>query len=137
MTVISDVISALETWAPLATQQSYDNVGLQVDDAGTGLTRAVIALDITPAVVEEAISNKAELIITHHPLIFRPLKSITSGDWHGSIILKLARAGIARGLVLWRRRCAGIPRELCGNCAGEGRGLWGALPARVLLSCVC
>ncbi|CAN0553999.1 unnamed protein product, partial [Laminaria digitata] len=95
MVRISDVTSALEQWAPNATQQSYDNVGLQVGDDGVELSCAIIALDLTPAVIEEAIEKKAQLIITHHPLIFRPQKSITTRDWNGSLILKLAQAGIA------------------------------------------
>ncbi|MEM7290541.1 MAG: Nif3-like dinuclear metal center hexameric protein [Pseudomonadota bacterium] len=92
---ISEVTSALESWAPRGMQQSYDNAGLQVGDPKATVTRALIALDLTPAVVEEAIATKAELIITHHPLIFRPLKSITASDWHGSLILSLARANVA------------------------------------------
>ncbi len=95
MTRIADIMKALESWAPRASQQSYDNVGLQVGDAGKNLSKAIIALDLTPAVVEEAIANGAALVITHHPLIFRPLKSVTQQDWHGSLILKLASAGIA------------------------------------------
>lgn len=95
MPTISDITNALESWAPRATQQSYDNSGLQVGDASRTLTKAIIALDLTPAVLQEAITNEAELIITHHPLIFRPVKSITTSDWNGSLILQLAQSGIA------------------------------------------
>ena len=95
MPLISDILAALDGWAPEATQQSYDNAGLQVGDLETPVTHCVIALDLTPAVVEEAVALNAELIITHHPLIFRPLKSITTTDWHGSLVLRLAQAGIS------------------------------------------
>ena len=93
--LISEVMAALESWAPRGMQQSYDNVGLQVGDPAADISSAIIALDLTPAVVQEAIDAKAGLIITHHPLIFRPLKSITTSDWHGSLILKLAQANVA------------------------------------------
>ena len=95
MPLISEIIAALEAWAPRATQQSYDNAGLQVGYAGAAVQRCVIALDLTPAVVEEAIEQEAELIITHHPLLFRPLKSVTTVSWHGSLVLRLAQAGIS------------------------------------------
>ena len=86
MTRISDVTRALERWAPRDSQQSYDNVGLQVGDAHAALSRCLIALDLTPDVIEEAIEQQAQLIITHHPLIFRPLKGVTQQDWHGALI---------------------------------------------------
>ena len=92
---IRDVIRSLELWAPKATQQSYDNVGLQVGDPGAPVHRCLIALDLTPAVVEEAIEQDAQVIITHHPLIFRPLKRITANDWHGSLIQSLIVNNIA------------------------------------------
>lgn len=95
MTTVSDITKALEQWAPLGTQQSYDNARLQVGDPRTAVSHTIIALDLTPAVIDEAIDAGATLIITHHPLIFRPLKSVTTGTWQGALILRLAQAGIA------------------------------------------
>lgn len=95
MPSINTITSTLESWAPRGMQQTYDNVGLQVGDPDAVVDTAVIALDLTPAIADEAIAQNAQLIITHHPLIFRPLKSVTTRDWHGSLILKLAQAGIA------------------------------------------
>ncbi len=95
MTKVSDITSALEQWAPLGTQQSYDNARLQVGDPDSPVTHALIALDLTPAVIDEAIDAGAQLIITHHPVIFRPIKSVTTGTWQGALILRLAQAGIA------------------------------------------
>lgn len=95
MTTVSDITRALERWAPLDTQQSYDNARLQVGEPDARVTRSIIALDLTPAVIDEAIEAGAELIITHHPLIFRPIKSVTASSWQGSLILRLAKAGIA------------------------------------------
>lgn len=92
---IKDIARALEAWAPKATQQSYDNVGLQVGDPSQVVERCVIALDLTPAVIQEAKDTNASLIITHHPLIFRPLKSIATTHWHGALIHELIRHEIA------------------------------------------
>ncbi len=95
MTPLSAITAALEAWAPPASAQGYDNVGLQVGDAATSVEAALLALDLTPAVVDEAIAVGAQLIITHHPLIFKPLRYVRNGDWHGELVLRLARAGIS------------------------------------------
>ena len=92
---IKDITQALEAWAPKATQQSYDNVGLQVGDPNQAVSTCLISLDLTPAVIQEAIETNAQLIITHHPLIFRPLKSVTTSRWHGALIHRLIQHGIA------------------------------------------
>ena len=92
---ITDITRALEAWAPRGTQQSYDNSGLQVGDPNHAVHTCIIALDLTPAVIAEAIALHADLIITHHPLIFRPLKSVTATHWHGSLIQKLIKHDIA------------------------------------------
>lgn len=92
---IREIARALETWAPRASAQSYDNVGLQVGDPDVVVRRALIALDMTPAVLAEARTRRVDLIITHHPLIFRPLRTVTADDLVGSLALRLAEARIA------------------------------------------
>lgn len=92
---LREIAHALEAWAPPGSAQSYDNVGLQVGDASRTVQAAVIALDLTPAVIDEAIRLKADLIVTHHPLLFRPLKQLTPASWQGALALRLAEAGIA------------------------------------------
>ncbi len=92
---IRDVAEALEAWAPPGSAQDYDNVGLQVGDAARRISRAVIALDCTPAVVDEAEAAGAELVVTHHPLIFRPLRSVTAGSLVSGLALRLAEKRIA------------------------------------------
>ncbi len=92
---IRDIAGALEAWAPPGSAQSYDNVGLQVGDAARRVERALIALDLTPAVLEEARRHGATLILTHHPLLFKPLRSLTAGDFVSSLALRLAEAGVA------------------------------------------
>lgn len=92
---VREIAEALEAWAPPGSAQSYDNVGLQVGDPEQTVQRALLALDLTPAVVEEAQNLKAELIITHHPLLFRPLRQLTPHSLVSSLALRLAAAGIA------------------------------------------
>ena len=92
---ISDIRSALEKWAPPVLAASYDNVGLHIGDASRSVHSCLIALDLTPAVVSEAVKHSVSLIITHHPLLFHPLKSITTDSFTGSLVLRLAEEGIA------------------------------------------
>ncbi len=92
---IRQIADALEGWAPPASAQSYDNVGLQVGRPERHVRRALVALDLTPAVVNEAEAVEAQLVVTHHPLLFRPLKSLTPGSLPSALALRLAEAGIA------------------------------------------
>lgn len=92
---IREIAEALEAWAPPGSAQSYDNVGLQVGDPEQTVQRALLALDLTPPVLEEARAVKAELIITHHPLLFRPLRQLTPGSMVPALALRLAASGIA------------------------------------------
>ncbi len=92
---VSDILGVLEAWAPAATAQSYDNVGLQVGRRGADVTRAVVALDMTPDVLEEAEEMGAELIVTHHPLLFKGVKQLTGGPLVPELALRLAESRIA------------------------------------------
>lgn len=91
MVRICDIYDVIDRAAPFASALSFDNSGLLVGDQATEVTRALIALDITPAVVEEAASINANLIISHHPVIFPPLRALNSQG----VPYLLARAGIA------------------------------------------
>lgn len=93
--IIADVISEMESWAPTWTAWERDNVGLQVGDASRRVRRIGIALDITQEVVDEAIRKKAGLIISHHPLLFHPPRTITSADRTGALALQLIENRIA------------------------------------------
>jgi dinuclear metal center YbgI/SA1388 family protein len=92
---IADIARYLEQWAPPSSAQAYDNVGLQVGDPRSKVQRAVIALDMTPAVLREVMSVGATLIITHHPLIFQPLRSLTPSSLSSNLALQLAEARVA------------------------------------------
>lgn len=85
---IQDIINAV---APFDTAMAFDNVGLLVGDPNAQVSRALIALDITPAVVEEAASMNANLVISHHPVIFHPIKALSPQD----IPYQLASRGVA------------------------------------------
>ena len=91
MTTVRAIYEWLDGWAPFSTAMSFDNAGLLAGSGAEEVRRAVLALDITPAVVREAASSGAQLIISHHPVIFNPLRRLTpdSAPW------LLARHGIA------------------------------------------
>ena len=93
--LIADVIKTLEQWAPLAWQESYDNAGLITGDAKQACTGIICALDATEEVVDEAITLGANLVVAHHPIIFRGLKKITGRNYVERTIIKAIRNGIA------------------------------------------
>lgn len=79
---IRQITSALEEFAPLSLQDGYDNAGLQIGlTKDADATGALLCLDVTEQVVEEAIERGCNLIVSHHPLLFRPLKSISGRDY--------------------------------------------------------
>ena len=80
---IGKIIDALEGFAPLPLQDDFDNSGLQVGLTETEATGALLCLDVTEAVVDEAIANGCNLIISHHPLLFSPLKRISNSTYIG------------------------------------------------------
>lgn len=92
---IKDIISVFEKAAPFAFQESYDNSGLQIGDPEREISSAIICLDVSMEVLEEALRKKAELIISHHPLMFRSIKSLTEKDSTEKIITKAIKADIA------------------------------------------
>lgn len=92
--VLKDLISILEKEFPLHLAEDWDNVGLIVGDDKAIVNNVQISLDLTESVIDRAIKNKVELIITHHPLIFSSIKKINNKDILGRKILKLIKNGI-------------------------------------------
>ena len=86
-----DIISALEEFAPLSAKEEWDNTGLSVGDPSREISAVMLSLDCTEAVIDEAISRGAEMVVTHHPLIFSPLKQISTEEAIGRMILKAAK----------------------------------------------
>lgn len=80
MTTINNILNFFETFAPLETAMSFDNCGLLVGDKNTVVKNALVSLDITENVVDEAEKLGCELIISHHPVIFNPIKSLGTND---------------------------------------------------------
>ena len=92
---IHEIVSAFEAVAPLALQESYDNSGLIVGDRDAGVTRALLCLDCTEAVVDEAIGKGCDIIIAHHPIVFGGLKRFTGGDYVQRTVIKAIQNNIA------------------------------------------
>jgi dinuclear metal center YbgI/SA1388 family protein len=94
MPSVQEIFETLSSWAPLELQMDFDNSGFLVGRKDKPVRRALLALDITEEVIREALELGAELIISHHPLIFHPLKSLT-GEGPGWKTLLLAENGLA------------------------------------------
>jgi dinuclear metal center YbgI/SA1388 family protein len=93
--LLRDLIRFLDALAPPAWQESYDNAGLQCGDRAQPVTGATVALDCTEAVVAEAVARGHNVVICHHPVIFRAIKSLTGRTQPERILLAAIRAGVA------------------------------------------
>jgi len=91
---VKDIINIMENYAPPQLKESYDNVGLMVGDNTCEVSNILIALDCTLKVIEEAIKEGCNLIITHHPLLFKRPDSITTDNLQGKKIIELIKNNI-------------------------------------------
>ncbi|HOY30883.1 MAG TPA: Nif3-like dinuclear metal center hexameric protein [Bacteroidales bacterium] len=91
---IAQIIEHFEQVIPVDFQESYDNCGLQVGNAGNELSSALITLDISERVLEEAIEKNCNLIISHHPLIFQAIKKITGANATERILQKALKSDV-------------------------------------------
>lgn len=91
---IREVVDALERFAPLPLQEGFDNAGLQVGLTEAEVSGALLCLDVTEQVVDEAVALGCNLIVTHHPLIFRPLKHISDENEVQRTVVKAIRNGV-------------------------------------------
>jgi dinuclear metal center YbgI/SA1388 family protein len=94
-TTIKEVVDFLETLAPLAYQESYDNCGLLTGNQKDPVRGILVTLDCTEAIVEEAIAKKCNLVVAHHPIIFSGLKKITGQNYVERTIIKAIKNDIA------------------------------------------
>ncbi|ADY53848.1 protein of unknown function DUF34 [Pseudopedobacter saltans DSM 12145] len=92
---IKDLTNYLEEIAPLSYQESYDNAGLIVGDPNKEISSALICLDCIESVVDEAIANGIDLIIAHHPIVFKGLKKINGKDYVERVIIKAIKHDIS------------------------------------------
>ena len=92
---VKDVMAVIEEFAPLALQEKWDNSGLCIGSPEDKVSSVLLGLDCTPELVDEAIACGADMIVTHHPLIFSGLKKISAEDLVGEAVVKAIRAGIS------------------------------------------
>ena len=95
MTTVGDILAFVETLAPRSMKMDWDNVGLLCGSRSTPVTKILVALDPFASVCEEAKQIGAQLIVTHHPLIFQAPKAITDETSVGRCIMSLCAAGIS------------------------------------------
>ena len=91
---IKQVLSALEQFAPLPLQESWDNAGLQLGLTEAEVSGALLCLDVNEAIVDEAIRKGCNLIVSHHPLLFRGLKQISGQDYVQRCVIKAIKHDI-------------------------------------------
>ena len=151
---IREIIGALEQFAPLSLQDSYDNAGLQIGLTGDAdASGALLCLDITEDVIDEAVARRCNLIVAHHPLLFRPPKHIVGEDYVQRCIIKAIKSDVAvyaahtnldnaPGGVSWRMaRKLGLQQvqtlKPCAHSetpeANTGAGVIGVLPQSLAL----
>ena len=94
MAAVNEILQALDGWAPFETQMDFDNAGFLVGRGEREVRRVLVSLDITEAVAAEAGRWGAELIVSHHPVIFHPVKALTDQTSTGRTLLLLAEQGI-------------------------------------------
>lgn len=92
---IREIIKVLEYFAPLSLQETYDNSGLIIGEAESEVDGALITLDVTPEVIDEAISLGYQLIISHHPVVFQSMKRFNGANYTEKVVMKAIKAGIA------------------------------------------
>ncbi|MBM3983473.1 MAG: Nif3-like dinuclear metal center hexameric protein [Planctomycetes bacterium] len=123
MPTVADLEAYLERFAPCATAADWDNVGLLLGDPAAEVARVVTCLTVTPDVSAEAVREGAQLIVSHHPVLFRGAKKLTATSADGPAVLPLLRAGVA----------VYSPHTAFDNCPG---GINDGLCARLGLSAV-
>ena len=130
-----DVYGEIDRLAPFDTQADFDNSGLLLGHPDREVTGIHFALDATPRVIDEAEAAGANLVVTHHPLMFGPRKTMTEDDYEGALICRMIRARI--GLIAAHTNLDAAPggtndalAALCGlrNVTGEGYWRVGDLP---------
>jgi dinuclear metal center YbgI/SA1388 family protein len=108
MPTVAEFAAHLERFAPCATAAEWDNVGLLLGDPAAQVSRVLTCLTLTPDVAEEAVRAGAQLVVTHHPVLFRGAKKLTANIPDGAVVLPLLRAGTA----------VYSPHTAFDNCAG-------------------
>ncbi len=95
MLKVKDIAEAIEAVAPKSLQESYDNAGLQVGNPEMEVSAVLLSLDVTEEVLEEAIQRHCNMIVTHHPLLFKGLKELTGRTSPERIVIRAIRENVA------------------------------------------
>ncbi|MHC1726738.1 MAG: Nif3-like dinuclear metal center hexameric protein [Syntrophobacteraceae bacterium] len=153
MVRVKDIIQWVDCWAPFRYAESWDNCGLQVGSPHSIVDRALIALDPGAVVLKEARELGCQCLLTHHPLLLRPIRNVHTDSWPGSIIAYALSAGIniiaahtnldaaVGGTNAQLKALLGLesvmPLDIASGFAGDeqylGIGLAGSLPRAVRL----
>lgn len=147
MQSVDAIAEFLERLAPPRLAEQWDNVGLLVGDRSRSVERLMTCLTITPAAAAEAVEAKAELVVTHHPLPFRPIQRLTADVPAGRVLLELiaARVAIYSPHTAFDSSVGGINQRLAQGLGlrgikplvphdgGCGAGRWGRLARRLAL----
>lgn len=128
----ADIVGVINKMAPIALAEAWDNSGLQIGDPAAGVTRIMVALDPTPDVIDYAIKASCQLLVTHHPLIFKPLKSISTATPHGASIQKAIKGGLS---ILSMHTNYDIASGGLNDLLAAKIGLSNAVPLRVTTAC--
>ncbi|MBQ5359300.1 MAG: Nif3-like dinuclear metal center hexameric protein, partial [Alistipes sp.] len=94
---VREIAAAIEEFAPLGLQESYDNAGLIVGRPDDEVHKALLAVDVTEEVLQEAVEEGCDMIITHHPIVFHALKRFNSATY----VERCVEEAIRRGIVLY------------------------------------
>ncbi len=128
---LSDVLGIINKIAPAFLAEDWDNPGLQVGDPLAEISRIMVALDATPAVVESAINSSCQLLVTHHPLIFKARKQISAATPLGKLLYASIKGGLA--VVSLHTNYDIAPAGL-NDLLAERIGLEGAVPLQITAS---
>lgn len=123
---VADVLAVLEAAYPLRLAEEWDTgIGLTCGDPASPVSSVLLAVDIDAAVVREAMDRGAELIVTHHPMLFRPVQSVAANTDKGSLVHTLIRAGMAHYAAHTNadRAIGGV-----GEAMADALGLTGTVP---------
>lgn len=92
---VNDIVKIMDSIAPRNLAEEWDNAGFLIGRGSSSVKKIMVALDVSPEVVQQAVGQKADMLITHHPPIFKPLKNICDSSWQSDLLLKCIENGIA------------------------------------------
>ncbi len=115
-----EIYRIIDEAAPLKYAEDWDNCGVQIDVGGEEVNTVLCAMEINDAVINEAVEKKAELIVTHHPLIFDGLKNLDQKDIPARYVIRLVQAGIS---VLSAHTCFDVADGGINDCLADLLGL--------------